>query len=242
MRVLIVDDEELARAVLREMLAREPGVEIVGECGNGFEAVRAVSELHPELLLLDIQMPKLDGFEVQELIGGQVAVVFVTAHDEYALRAFEVHAVDYLLKPFTAERLHRALERALGRRPPDAAALAATARQLAHPGPVERIVVRDGAKVTIIPTGKLDYAEAQDDYVSLASEGKRYLKQQTLAGLEAALDPRQFVRIHRSWLLRLELVARIEQAGKDTALVVLRSGERLPVSRSGQARLKAALG
>lgn len=237
MRVIVVDDEELARTVLREMLRREPGVEIVAECGNGFEAVRAVQEQKPDLLLLDIQMPKLDGFEVLELVAGQCPVIFVTAHDEFALRAFEVHAVDYLLKPFTAERLHAALDRAPTRRPPDATALAAAA----HPGPVERIVVRDGPKVTIIPVAKLDYAEAQDDYVSLASEGKKYLKQQTIASLEAALDARHFVRIHRSWIVRLDLVARIEPAGKDSFVVALRSGERLPVSRGGQARLKAAL-
>ncbi|MGH9477106.1 MAG: LytR/AlgR family response regulator transcription factor [Terriglobales bacterium] len=238
MRVIVVDDEELARTVLREMLGREPGVEVVATCANGFEAVRAAHELHPDLLLLDIQMPKLDGFEVLELIGAPLPVVFVTAHDAYALRAFEVQAVDYLLKPFTTERLHAALERALTRRPPDPAALAAAVRS----GPLERIVVRDGPKVTIIPAAKLDYAEAQDDYVSLASAGKKYLKQQTIASLEAALDPRQFVRTHRSWIVRLDGVARIEPAGKDSVLVVLHTGERLPVSRGGHARLKAALG
>jgi two-component system LytT family response regulator len=242
MRVALVDDEELARAVLREMLGREEGVEIVAECANGFEAVRAAGEQKPDVMLLDIQMPKLDGFEVLELLqaggGAEMAVVFVTAHDEYALRAFEVHAVDYLLKPFTAERLHRALERARQRRAPDARALAASA----HPGPVERIVVRDGAKVTIIPVERLDYAEAQDDYVALASGGKKHLKQQTIASLEAALDPRQFVRIHRSYLVRLERIARIESAGSDSQMAILTTGERLPVSRSGAARLKQVLG
>lgn len=242
MRVALVDDEELARTVLREMLGREEGVEIVAECANGFEAVRAAGEQKPDVMLLDIQMPKLDGFEVLELLqaggSGEMAVVFVTAHDEYALRAFEVHAVDYLLKPFTAERLHRALERARERRAPDARALAASA----HPGPVERIVVRDGARVTIIPVAKLDYAEAQDDYVALASEGKKHLKQQTIASLEAALDPARFVRIHRSYLVRLERIARIEPAGSDSQIAILTTGERLPVSRSGAARLKQVLG
>jgi two-component system LytT family response regulator len=242
MRVALVDDEELARTVLREMLGREEGVEIVAECANGFEAVRAAGEQKPDVMLLDIQMPKLDGFEVLELLqaggSGEMAVVFVTAHDEYALRAFEVHAVDYLLKPFTAERLHRALERARERRAPDARALAASA----HPGPVERIVVRDGARVTIIPVAKLDYAEAQDDYVALASEGKKHLKQQTIASLEASLDPARFVRIHRSYLVRLERIARIEPAGSDSQIAILTTGERLPVSRSGAARLKQVLG
>ncbi|MGN6592942.1 MAG: LytR/AlgR family response regulator transcription factor [Terriglobales bacterium] len=242
MRVALVDDEELARTVLREMLGREEGLEIVAECANGFEAVRAAGEQKPDVMLLDIQRPKLDGFEVLELLqaggSGEMAVVFVTAHDEYALRAFEVHAVDYLLKPFTAERLHRALERARERRAPDARALAASA----HPGPVERIVVRDGARVTIIPVAKLDYAEAQDDYVALASEGKKHLKQQTIASLEAALDAARFVRIHRSYLVRLERIARIEPAGSDSQIAILTTGERLPVSRSGAARLKQVLG
>ncbi|HEY8056638.1 MAG TPA: response regulator [Terriglobales bacterium] len=243
MRVAIVDDEELARMVLREMLRREPGVEIAAECANGFEAVRAVHELALDVMLLDIQMPKLDGFEVLELLqaggaGTAPAVVFVTAHDEYALRAFEVHAVDYLLKPFTAERLHTALARARERRSPDARALAASA----HPGPVERIVVRDGPKVTIIPIAKLDYAEAQDDYVALATEGKKHLKQQTIASLEASLDPRQFVRIHRSYLARVDRIVRIEPAGSDSQIAILHSGERLPVSRNGAVRLKQVLG
>lgn len=238
LRVVIVDDEELARSVLREMLRGDERIEIVAECANGFEAVRAVMLHNPDLLLLDIQMPKLDGFEVLELIDKKLPVVFVTAHDEYALRAFEVHAVDYLLKPFTAERLRAAVDRALARRPPDAVALA---REV-HAGPLERIVVRDGTKVTIIPVEKLDYAEAQDDYVSLATEGKRFLKQQTIASLEAALDPQQFLRVHRSWLVRLELVARIEPGGKDSVLVVLRGGEKIPVSRSGHQRLREALG
>lgn len=238
LRVVIVDDEELARSVLKEMLRGDERIEVVAECANGFEAVRAVTLHNPDLLLLDIQMPKLDGFEVLELIDKKLPVVFVTAHDEYALRAFEVHAVDYLLKPFTAERLHRALERARERRAPDARALAASA----HPGPVERIVVRDGARVTIIPVAKLDYAEAQDDYVALASEGKKHLKQQTIASLEASLDPAQFVRIHRSYLVRLERIARIEPAGSDSQIAILTTGERLPVSRSGAARLKQVLG
>lgn len=237
LRVVIVDDEELARSVLKEMLRGDERIEVVAECANGFEAVRAVTLHNPDLLLLDIQMPKLDGFEVLELIDKKLPVVFVTAHDEYALRAFEVHAVDYLLKPFTAERLRAAVDRAMTRRLPDAAALAKDV----HSGPLERIVVRDGTKVTIIPAAKLDYAEAQDDYVSLATEGKRYLKQQTIAGLEAALDPREFLRIHRSWLVRLDRVARIEPAGKDSFIVLLSSGEKLPVSRSGYARLRAAL-
>jgi len=243
-RVVLVDDEELARRVLREFLAADPEIEIVAECANGVEAVKAVQERQPDLLLLDIQMPKLDGFEVLELVqsgaGREVGVVFVTAHDQHALRAFEVHAVDFLLKPFSRERLYMALQRARERRgpAPSGAALAAAARS----GWLERIAVRDGPRVSIIPAVALDYAEAQDDYVALASGGKKLLKQQTIASLEAALDPAQFVRIHRSYLVRLAAVARIEPAGKDSHLVVLAGGERLPVSRARLARLRTILG
>ena len=243
-RVVIVDDEDLARQIIREMLKPHPEMEIVAECANGFEAVKTVSELKPDLVFLDIQMPKLDGFEVLELIGGEVAVIFVTAYDEHALRAFEVHAVDYVLKPFRAERFEAALERArqrIGRNPPASAdKLAAAARE---PGQyAERIVVKDGSRVQIIPVSKLDYAEAQDDYVRLASQGKKFLKQQTISSLEASLDPNRFLRLHRSCLVNLERVARLEPYGKDSHVVILNDGNRLPVSRAGLARLKEFLG
>lgn len=241
MTAMIVDDEELARNLLREMLADHPEIEIVAECANGFEAVKAAAERKPELLFLDVQMPKLDGFEVLELIGGDVNVIFVTAYDVYALKAFEVHAVDYLLKPFSKQRFEAALERATTRMgtPPLPAELSAAARQPEH---LERIVVKDGARVHIIPVAKLDYAEAQDDYVMLASAGKSYLKQQTIASLEAALDPRQFVRIHRSYIVNLDRVAKMEPYGKDSKIAVLSDGKQLPVSRAGYQRLTALLG
>lgn len=245
-RVVIVDDEELARQVLREYLSSHPEIEIVAECANGFEAVKAVAELKPGLVFLDIQMPKLDGFEVLELIGRETAVVFVTAHDNFAIRAFEVHAIDYLLKPVGAERfeaaLKRARERLEGKAPSvavPAADLAAAARPTAQH--IERIPVRDGARVSIIPVAKLDYAEAQDDYVALASEGKKHLKQQTIASLETALDPSRFLRVHRSYIVNLERVARIEPYGKDSHVAVLTTGAQLPVSRAGYARLRAFL-
>jgi len=241
-RAVVVDDEELARKLVRELLRPHGDIEVVAECANGFEAVKAVTELKPDLLFLDIQMPKLDGFEVLELIDPGVAVVFVTAYDTYAMRAFEVHAVDYLLKPFGSERFDAAVERARGRvglASPPAAELHAAARP---DKPLERIVVRDGTRVHLIPVEKLDYAEAQDDYVSLASGGRKYLKQQTLASLEACLDPARFVRIHRSWVVNIERVAKIEPYGKESRLAILADGTRLPVSRSGYARLQALLG
>ena len=241
LRTLLVDDEALARDLLRASLASHPDVEIVGECSNGFEAVKAVAELDPALVFLDVQMPKLSGFEVLELLDRPVMVVFTTAYETHALHAFEVHAVDYLLKPFAPERLAAALERVRARRiGPPPAALAAAARV---PGqPVDRILVRDGARVHVIPIAQLDYAAAQDDYVELWSGGKHWLKTQTLADLEAGLDPQRFVRIHRSYVLNIERLARLEPDGKDRRVAVLEDGTQLPVSRTGYARLRALLG
>jgi two-component system, LytTR family, response regulator len=243
-RAVLVDDEDLARHALRELLKSHPEVEIVAECANGFEAVKAVAEHKPDLMFLDVQMPKLTGFDVLELIDRDrnLAVVFATAYDQYAMRAFEVHAVDYLLKPIGRERFEAALERALSRLPqklPSAQDLAAAARPPQHF--LERIVVKDGTRVTLIPVARLDYAEAQDDYVALATHGTKHLKQQTIASLEAALDPARFVRIHRSYIVNLELVVRIEPYGKDSRLAILADGTRLPVSRTGYTRLKSLL-
>lgn len=243
-RTVIVDDEELARQVIHEMLKPHAEIEVIAECANGFDAVRTVAELKPDLIFLDIQMPKLDGFEVLELVGNDFAVIFATAYDEHALRAFEVHAVDYLLKPFRAERFNEALQRAkerIGKKMPAAPEeLAKAARGGGQY--VERIVVKDGTRVQIIPVARLDYAEAQDDYISLVSQGKKYLKQQTVSSLEASLDPKSFVRIHRSYLVNLERVTRLEPYGKDTHVVILSDGARLPVSRAGYARLQEFLG
>jgi two-component system LytT family response regulator len=239
---IIVDDEELARAVIREMLRSHPEIEVLGECANGFEAVKMVSERKPDLLFLDIQMPKLDGFEVLELIGSDIATVFVTAYDQHALRAFEVHAVDYLLKPVAPDRFEAALERAkqrLGAPAPPVAELASAAREPGHFA--ERLVVKDGTRVHIIPVAKLDYVEAQDDYVALASLGKKHLKQQTISGVEAVLDPKNFLRIHRSYIVNLERVSKVEPYGKDSHVAILSDGARLPVSRAGYARLRAVL-
>jgi len=243
LRVAIVDDEDLARSVVREYLANMPDVDIVAECANGFEAVKTVADLKPDLLLLDVQMPKLNGFEVLELVGRDVAVIFVTAYDQYALRAFDVHAVDYLLKPFSAERLAAALARARervgrGERPP-IQELTADARPTQ--GPAERILVRDGPRVHVIPVEKIDYVQAQDDYVSFRCEGKDHLKEQTLAQVEASLDPKKFVRIHRSFLLNVDRLARVELDARDNRVAILVDGRRLPVSRVGYTRLSAML-
>ena len=246
LRVVIVDDEPLARAVVHEYLARQPGVEILAECGNGFDAVKAVAELSPDVLFLDVQMPKLNGFEVLELLGRDVAVVFITAYDQYALRAFEVHAVDYLLKPFSEERMAEALARTRERLRAapekdslDVGALVSQARP--RQGPLERVLIRDGPQVHVIPVERLDYVEAQDDYVAFKADGRQYLKDQTLASVESLLDPGRFVRIHRSYLLNIERIARVELYAKDSRVAILRDGTRLPVSRAGYARLSKLL-
>ena len=244
LRVVIVDDEPLARTVVREYIAAHPGVEVVAECGNGFDAVKAVTELSPDLMFLDVQMPKLNGFEVLELIGREVPVIFTTAYDQYALRAFEVHAVDYLLKPFSAERFAEALSRARARlqsKEPavDIEALVAAGRP--RQGAVERVLIRDRSQVHVLPVEKIDYVEAQDDYVCFKAEGKQYLKDQTMGALETTLDPARFVRIHRSYLLNIERIARVELYAKDSRVAILRDGTRLPVSRAGYARLARLL-
>jgi two-component system, LytTR family, response regulator len=241
LRVIIVDDEELARQVLREYLAQVADVEVVAECANGFDAVKAANDLQPDLVLLDVQMPKLDGFEVLDLLGGAMPVIFTTAHDEYALRAFQIHAVDYLLKPFSPERLAEAMARARER---IAAGRAATPKSLVAETQrrfPDRILVRDGGNVHVIPIEALDYAQAQDDYVLLRTSGKNHLKEQTLADLEASLDPRRFVRIHRSFLLNIDRITKVELYAKDSRIAILKDGTKLPVSRSGYARLSERL-
>jgi two-component system, LytTR family, response regulator len=243
LRIVIVDDEALARAVVREYAAADPGVEIVADCANGFEAVKAVAELKPDLVLLDVQMPKLDGFEVLELLGRDQPVIFITAYDEYALRAFDVHAVDYLLKPFSVERFQEAIDRARERLRAKAATPVDEIVRDAKPrtGPAGRVLIRDGANVHVLPVDTIDFVEAQDDYVAFKSEGKQYLKDQTLSAVEVTLDPARFVRIHRSFILNIDRISKVELYAKDSRMAILRDGTRLPVSRAGYARLSQLL-
>jgi two-component system LytT family response regulator len=243
LRVVLVDDEPLARAVVREYAAVDAGIEIVAECGNGFEAVKATADLKPDLVLLDVQMPKLDGFEVLELLGRDQPVVFITAYDQYALRAFEVHAVDYLLKPFSAERFQEAIARARERARGKAATPVEEIVRDAKPraGYAERVLIRDGANVHVLPVDAIDYVEAQDDYVAFKSAGRQYLKDQTLATVETSLDPTRFVRVHRSFVLNIDRISKVELYAKDSRVAILKDGTRLPVSRSGYARLSQLL-
>ncbi len=238
-----MDDEALARGVLRELLAAHEDVEIIAECANGFEAVKAVMERKPDLLLLDVQMPKLDGFDVLDLIGTAIPVIFVTAYDSFAIRAFEVHAVDYLLKPFGAERLADALARARTRIQLQEKPLLREVVSTAHAGrtPLDRILTRDRSDVHVIPVDKIDYIESQDDYVSIKAGGRSHLKEQTLSSLEQLLDPARFVRIHRRYLLNVSRLAKIELSVTDSRVAVLTDGTELPISRAGYARLRELL-
>lgn len=245
LRAVMADDEELARRVMREYLSQESDIEIVAECANGFEAVKAINEAKPDVVFLDVQMPKLDGFEVLELIDNPAAVVFVTAFDQYAMRAFDAAAVDYLLKPFGRERLRSSLDRVrLRLREARPLEIPRDLKEASRaPGQyLERIVVKDGPRVHVIPAAKLDYAESQDDYVALRSEGKNWLKQQTLSSLEAALDPRRFIRLHRSYLVNVERISRIDANTRDTWLAVLSDGAKIPVSRAGYGKFREIIG
>ena len=244
LRVILVDDEEPARLLLREYLEAIPGVAITAECRNGFEAVKAVAEHEPDLMLLDIQMPKLDGFEVVELLERDLPVIFITAHDEHALRAFEVHAVDYLLKPYSADRLAEALERAgerIGRNEPAPPLDALVASARSESGGLERILVRDGSEVQVIPTDSVDYIEARDDAVAIHVGGVSHLKAQRLSVLEKRLDSKHFIRVHRSFILNIDRLRSIELYAKDSRIAILADGTKVPVSRSGYARLRDLL-
>lgn len=238
MRVIIVDDEELARAVVREYLARHAGIEIIAECANGFDAVKAIAELDPDLVFLDIQMPRLNGFEVVELAGRRARYIFVTAFDQYAIKAFEIHAVDYLLKPFSQQRFDEALAHARtsigGQVSVDAMVTEVTLRNK----PLERVLIRDGSRVHVIAAEKIEFIEAQDDYVRIRSDGKSYLKNQRLSDLESQLDPDRFVRIHRSYILNIGCIRRIEQSGKDSHTAILGDDSRIPISRTGYQKVR----
>jgi two-component system LytT family response regulator len=265
MRILIVDDEQLARMVLREYLTPHTDIEIVAECSNGFEAVKAIAELQPDLVFLDIQMPKLTGFEVVELAGQKTHYLFVTAYDQYALKAFEVHAVDYLLKPYTRERFDAALAHAKSRIGGSSSGGGGSngganndkssanngssggaldqvlADAVPRQEPLQRILIRDGVKVHVVPCQEITCIEAQDDYIRISARGQSYLKAQRLADLETQLDARQFVRIHRSWIVNLASIVRIEAASKDSHCAVLADGSKLPISRSGYQKVKSII-
>lgn len=244
MKAVIIDDEPLARSLVQEYLQEFPGIEVVAECGDGFEGLKAIQQHKPGLVFLDVQMPKVTGFEMLELVDDPPAIIFTTAFDEYALKAFEAGAVDYLLKPFGKERFAKAVQKAVQQTPAAnkrvAEAVAQTAAET--PAAATRIVVKNGGKIKIIPVQQVLYVEAADDYVKIHTAEGVFLKAKTMAFYEGSLPPSAFVRIHRSYLVNVTEITRIDPHEKDSHNVVLKSGSKLPVSKSGYARLKEVLG
>lgn len=244
-RVLIIEDEPLAREVIKTYLKQYSELELVGEAGNGFEGLKAINEGTPDLIFLDIQMPKLTGFEMLELLENPPVIIFTTAYDQYALKAFQVSAADYLLKPYSSERFAEAIERArlfLKDRP----AHQQTIQKLRdhrdeNTEQLDRIVVKDHQGIRVVPTEQLIYIEAQDDYVMLHCEDKKFLKQKTMKYFESALDSSQFIRLHRSYIVRLSAIKSIERHTRDSHVVILKNGATLPVSKSGYKRLREQL-
>jgi two-component system LytT family response regulator len=240
---IIIDDEPLARMIVREYLASYTGIKVVQECNDGFEGIKAIQQHHPDLIFLDIQMPKINGFEMLELVEEPPAVIFTTAFDEYAIKAFESHAVDYLLKPFNKERFDKAVHKWLEHRATvdnSTEALLETAAQ--SPVQQQRIVVKTGGKIKIIPLEDIHFLEAADDYVKIHTHQGAFLKNRTMSYFEKALDPSQFVRTHRSYILNVQQVTRIDPYEKDSHLCILQSGAQVPVSKAGYVKLKQVLG
>lgn len=250
-RALIVDDEPLARERLRTLLAAEADVEVVAECGDGAEAVSVVARLRPDLLFLDVQMPEMDGFHVLEALGEADAppsVIFVTAYDKYALRAFEVHALDYLLKPFDRERFTRALSRAraslLRQRKGaiDERLLALLADIKPEPKHLERLVIKASGRVFFIKTEEIDWIEAASNYVCLHVGPESHLMRETMSALESKLDPRKFLRASRSAIVNIEKIKELHPLFRGDYEVVLHTGARLTLSRAYREKLQELLG
>jgi two-component system LytT family response regulator len=243
-KAILVDDEPLARLIVKEYLQPFSEIEVAEECNDGFEGLKAISRHQPQLLFLDIQMPKITGFEMLELIEKPPATIFTTAFDEYAMKAFETNAVDYLLKPFSKDRFDKAIQKALQQIKqqvvPDYQPLIKSAGKA--PLPFQRVVVKSNGKIRIIPAAEILYLEAADDYVKIHVKEGSFLKNNTLSYFENMLGEQQFVRVHRSYLLNVSMITRIEPYEKDGHLAVLSTGARVPVSKSGYAKLKATLG
>lgn len=242
MKVLLIDDEPLARSIVLEYLRDYPDLKVVQECNDGFEGVKAIAAHQPDLIFLDIQMPKINGFEMLELIDEPPAVIFTTAFDEYAIKAFEAHAVDYLLKPFSKERFDKALQKWLGQQRREVSPALMLQEEVRQPEERTRIVVREGGNIRIIPVNDITYLEAYDDYVKIYTGKEMFLKKKTLSFYEKNLDPEQFVRIHRSYIIRLSQLTRVEPLEKDSHVALLKTGVRVPLSKTGYAKLKDVLG
>jgi len=242
-RVIIIDDEPLARSIVKKYISTLPELELIEECNDGFEGAKAISQHKPDLIFLDIQMPKINGFEMLEIIDQQPAVIFTTAFDEFAIRAFEKNAIDYLLKPFSKERFNQAIQKfnSLGKKA-DSKTQELLQETSLYPEQNNRIVVRTGTKVKIIPVHEIEYLEADDDFVKIVTAEGSFLKNKTLTFYENTLNPKQFIRVHRSHMVNADQVTKIEKYSKDSHLVILRNGQKIPVSKTGYVKLKEGLG
>lgn len=242
--VLVIDDEPLARELIKTYLKAYDDIQVVAECGDGFEAFKAIQQHRPDLIFLDVQMPRVNGFELLELLEEPPAVIFTTAFDAYAMKAFEAHALDYLLKPITRERFDKAIQKwkqqAGGKA--NTEAIEQLAAEQVYEGYQHRIVVKDGGAIRIIPATDIQYLEAADDYVKIVTEGGSFLKKSTLSRIEQSLDPQQFVRVHRSYLIPVSQILKIEPYEKESHVARLQCGAKALVSKSGMAKLKTVLG
>jgi two-component system LytT family response regulator len=245
MKVIIIDDEPLARSIIREYLQFHPELELIGECNDGFEGVKSIQQHQPDLIFLDIQMPKINGFEMLELIEEPPAVIFTTAFDEYAIKAFESHAVDYLLKPFSRDRFDKAIAKwkQVGKSVSSKEQLAPLLDSVSNsPAEQHRVVVKLAGKIRIIPIEEIHYLEAADDYVKIHTREGAFLKNKTMGHFESVLNKTLFVRTHRSYMVNITEITRIDPYEKDNHLAILKSGGRVPVSKTGYTKLKSVLG
>ncbi|MBC7508241.1 MAG: response regulator [Ferruginibacter sp.] len=240
MKAIIIDDEPLARMMVKEYLQAYPHITVAVECNDGFEGMKAIQQHQPDLIFLDIQMPKINGFEMLELIDNPPQVIFTTAFEEYAIKAFDAHAADYLLKPFSKERFDKAMQKLQQQRVNTAQAVVETALQSNLQS--NRIVVKDNGKIKIIPIAQVQYLEAADDYVKIITAEGSFLKKKTMQYFEDSLPPQEFIRLHRSCIINVALITRIDLQEKDSHIALLTTGARLPVSKTGYAKLKEVLG
>ncbi len=241
-KTIIIDDETLARQIIKKYLSAHDEIELLDECSNGFDGLKKINELKPDLVFLDIQMPKLNGFEMLELIDEPPVIIFTTAYDQYAIKAFEVNATDYLLKPFSSERFEEALGKAkfhlLNKTEENKVVQELIKHTQASKEYLERIVVKDGPKIHIIPVDTVIYIEAQDDYVMIHSTEGNLLKQKTMKYFEEHLSPEDFLRVHRSYIVSIPHIKKLELIEKDTYKIILDDGTKLPVSKSGYESLR----
>jgi len=244
-RTIIIDDEQLARSITNSYLSKHPEIEIVAECSNGFDAIKKINEEKPDLIFLDIQMPKINGFEMLELLEDPPAIIFTTAYDQFAIKAFEVSAVDYLLKPFSEERFNEALKKSYAyiqdKFQQDSAIKNIIKQNDERIEFLERVVIKEGAKISILPVESIKWIEAQDDYVMINSEKGRFLKKKTMRYFENHLNENMFIRIHRSYIINADYIQHLEQKGKESYRLILKNGRELPVSKTGLTKLKNTL-